>query len=269
MGKFDKFNQLAWVMDEEKTKYEEAKKRREEELAEVNRKYDEIEYKYSTWYSEWLPKYKELARDVYLASSFKLLDVAYVAADIISAFSGEENIFQPVTVAHYVGLEKSKTEQVVDAIVAMDDLALEYSPVEIDALMRSKKMVVLTDKHKDNDSEFKFYESDEDDNLTFTNTFNRFQYVTDFFQQVIAQRAEVRAELPYSYEVLDKLKNQYLLDNIERIRVISNKVESEDKKEYDETLDKALLKLNVKKEFRAKMLTKIREFGSGDSETNS
>lgn len=269
MGKFNDFNQLAFVLDDERVRYEDAKKRRVEELAEVNRKYDKIESDYSSWYGEWFPKYKALAEGVYWASHFKLIDVAYVAADIISAFSGEEYIFQPVTLIRYEGVEKSRTELVVDAIVATDNLALEYSPLEFDALVRDKKMVVLTDKHMDKDADFKFYESDEVGNLTFTTVFNRFQYVVDFFTQVISERVDVRPDLPYPYEVLDKLKNKYLLDNFDRIRVISSKVESEDKKAYDETLNKALLKLNVKKEYRAKMLTKIREFSNDEEGTNS
>ena len=105
--------------------------------------------------------------------------------------------------------------------------------------------------------------------VTGTNRFNRFECVLNFFKMVIADNADIRPDIPYTYEYLVKLKNEYLLDNFDKISSRCDTVDSEDKKEYNETIDKALLKLNVKKEFRAKMLTKIREFGSGDSETNS
>lgn len=269
MGKFDDFNKLAFVLDREKTRYEDAKKRRVEELAEVNRKYNKIESDYLTWFDECLPKYKELARDVYLASTFKLVDVAYVAADIISAFSGEEYTFQRAKIVDYVGSQKNKKEKEIDAIIASDSLALEYSSLELVALERDKKMIVLTDKHMDKDAEFRFYESDADGILTFTNRFNRFECVLNFFKMVIADNADIRPDIPYTYEYLVKLKNEYLLENFDKISSRCDTVDSEDKKEYNETIDKALLKLNVKKEFRAKMLTKIREFRSGDSETNS
>lgn len=155
-------------------------------------------------------------------SVFDSKQVGDVLAELVSAFEGEDFVYQDIYYGKkYPASEVMTTKYHARAILAEEEKGMFYTSERderLDRLEKAGKALIIERDITTDKQNISFYLAKDDQTLDFALTnYYRFFYVKEFIDSVISVRMECQLET-ISFNELEKLKDLFIASRIEQIK---------------------------------------------------